>query len=354
MLRAAARHVRVRDLGRAQRQPLLWRATGSARSRCTTRRPRRQAGVRVGAEVAAEVPGLRRASSTRAVDRTICVPGYVAAPRASIFDGVASCRRGTGSSRGRRADAWSATGTLDFGPKRQVDEAGAEAAAARAARGRGARAAGERRAVRRVPERRHRLERRRRADGAKLAEPVKTFSIGFRRGRVQRDRRARLVARHFGTEHHELVVDPDAVESAGGPGLALRRAVRRLLGDSDVYRLEAGAREHVKVVLLRRRRRRAVRRLRALSQVPAPAERCAGARWPRRAAARAAGSVLPGARGVRLQRIGSRLSQAYPDALPVVGRAVEQDDFGLVLAVDIAGEDPTPSIRHHFVDEGDR
>jgi asparagine synthase (glutamine-hydrolysing) len=43
-------------------------------------------------------------------------------------------------------------------------------------------------------------------------EPVKTFSIGFHDPRLDERELARATARHFATEHHELIVEPDAVE----------------------------------------------------------------------------------------------------------------------------------------------
>jgi len=43
-----------------------------------------------------------------------------------------------------------------------------------------------------------------------MNRPVKTFSIGFEEADFDELRYARLVARHFQTEHHEFVVKPDA------------------------------------------------------------------------------------------------------------------------------------------------
>jgi asparagine synthase (glutamine-hydrolysing) len=43
-------------------------------------------------------------------------------------------------------------------------------------------------------------------------EPVRTFSIGFTDDEYNELPQARLVADRFGTEHHEFVVEPDAVE----------------------------------------------------------------------------------------------------------------------------------------------
>ncbi len=45
------------------------------------------------------------------------------------------------------------------------------------------------------------------------AKPVKTFSIGFRAEEFNEAEYARMVAERFGTEHHELVLEPDLEET---------------------------------------------------------------------------------------------------------------------------------------------
>ena len=58
-----------------------------------------------------------------------------------------------------------------------------------------------------------RLERGRRGHGGgQISEPVKTFSIGFRDADFDELRYARLVAERFATDHHEFIVEPDALE----------------------------------------------------------------------------------------------------------------------------------------------
>jgi asparagine synthase (glutamine-hydrolysing) len=47
---------------------------------------------------------------------------------------------------------------------------------------------------------------------AHAEEPLRTFSIGFEEEGFDELSRARLVAQRYGTDHHELVVRPDAVE----------------------------------------------------------------------------------------------------------------------------------------------
>jgi asparagine synthase (glutamine-hydrolysing) len=51
------------------------------------------------------------------------------------------------------------------------------------------------------------------ATAARLSSaPVKTFSVGFREHAYDESAHARLVAKRFGTEHHELILEPDVLD----------------------------------------------------------------------------------------------------------------------------------------------
>jgi asparagine synthase (glutamine-hydrolysing) len=78
--------------------------------------------------------------------------------------------------------------------------------------------------------------------------PVQTFSIGFEERSFDELEQARVIARRYGTEHHELVVRPRAAELL--PEIV--RAADEPLGDSSAlptYLVSRLAAEHVKVVL---------------------------------------------------------------------------------------------------------
>jgi asparagine synthase (glutamine-hydrolysing) len=80
------------------------------------------------------------------------------------------------------------------------------------------------------------------------SEPVKTFSIGFPEERYNELPQARLIAREFATDHHELIVRPDAIEllpkivSQYGEPFADHSAL-------PCFYLAEFAREHVTVAL---------------------------------------------------------------------------------------------------------
>mgnify|MGYP003583151331 FL=1 len=138
-----------------------------------------------------------------------------------------------------------------------------------------------------------------------LQQPVKTFTIGFREAAYSELDDARRIARHLGTDHHELVVEPDAVA-----------LTQQLVWHFDEPFADASAvptflvsqlaRQHVKMVLTgdggdelfggydRYLRLLALEQLGPLSR-------------PAAAALRVAGALLPDPLGNRLDRIGERL-----------------------------------------------
>lgn len=78
--------------------------------------------------------------------------------------------------------------------------------------------------------------------------PVKTFSIGFRRADFNEAEQARLVAERFGTDHHELVLEPDVIETVN----RLTGMMEEPFGDSSMiptYCVSQLARQHVTVAL---------------------------------------------------------------------------------------------------------
>ena len=80
------------------------------------------------------------------------------------------------------------------------------------------------------------------------AGPVKTFSIGFQHADFNESAYARKVAEHFHTDHHELILDPDVVETVD----TLSRSLEEPFGDSSMlptYYISKLARQHVTVAL---------------------------------------------------------------------------------------------------------
>jgi len=80
------------------------------------------------------------------------------------------------------------------------------------------------------------------------SKPVKTFSIGFKHADFNESHYARMVAEKFGTEHQELILDPDVV----GTVEKLTRSLEEPFGDSSMlptYYVSCLARQHVTVAL---------------------------------------------------------------------------------------------------------
>jgi asparagine synthase (glutamine-hydrolysing) len=82
-----------------------------------------------------------------------------------------------------------------------------------------------------------------------LGSEVKSFSVGFSDRSFDESAYARLVARHLGTEHHELVLEPDMLL---GLIPRLPSLLDEPLGDASIiptYLLSEFTRRHVKVAL---------------------------------------------------------------------------------------------------------
>src|SRR5438445_3998839 len=80
------------------------------------------------------------------------------------------------------------------------------------------------------------------------SKPVKTFSIGFHHHDFNEAHYARIVAKHFGTEHHELVLEPNVLETVE----TLTSSLEEPFGDSSMlptYYVSCMARRHVTVAL---------------------------------------------------------------------------------------------------------
>jgi len=80
------------------------------------------------------------------------------------------------------------------------------------------------------------------------SRPVKTFAIGFRHADFNEAPYARLVAERFGTEHHELILEPNLVETVE----SITQSMEEPFGDSSMlptYYISRLARQHVTVAL---------------------------------------------------------------------------------------------------------
>src|SRR5208282_1764403 len=78
--------------------------------------------------------------------------------------------------------------------------------------------------------------------------PVKTFSIGFKKDDFNEAHYARIVAKKFGTDHHEMILEPDVVQTVEH----LTTSLEEPFGDSSMlptYYVSQMARQHVTVAL---------------------------------------------------------------------------------------------------------
>lgn len=180
-----------------------------------------------------------------------------------------------------------------------------------------------------------------------LGRPLKTFSIGFKEDEFNELPDARVVARHVGAEHHELVVEADAVSLMQD----LAWYFDEPFGDASaiptylVSRLAAG---HVKMVLSGDGGDELFAgydRCRKFLQLERIARGSLGLGAP---ALRLASRLLQGQWGWRLDRIADRLEQPWPDQYLSGVALSTADDLRRLLRPELLGTDPFAGVRHHF------
>lgn len=180
-----------------------------------------------------------------------------------------------------------------------------------------------------------------------LSSPLKTFSIGFEEAAFDELPDARRVARHLGTEHHELVVQPDAAELLE----SLAWYFDEPFGDSSAiptYLVSRLAAQHVKMALSgdggdelfagysRYQRYQRLQRFKKATLGLAPDILKAGSR------------LLPDSQSRRFARMGERLAQGWPDDyLGMVGLS-SQADLAQLFG-ETARKDPFGSVRQRFI-----
>ncbi|KRG68952.1 asparagine synthase (glutamine-hydrolyzing) [Pseudoxanthomonas dokdonensis] len=177
-----------------------------------------------------------------------------------------------------------------------------------------------------------------------LSQPVKTFTIGFKEAAYSELDDARRVARHLGTEHHELIVEPDAVA-------LLQKLVWHFdepFADSSAvptFLVSELASQHVKMVLTGDGGDELFagydRYLRLLKL-----ESLGALRAPAASMMRLAGGALPNPLGERLARVGERLRMPF-ESRYLSGVAVMRADTAHRLRAQAggAGHFDLPALR---------
>ncbi|MCM5680334.1 asparagine synthase (glutamine-hydrolyzing) [Schlegelella sp. S2-27] len=180
-----------------------------------------------------------------------------------------------------------------------------------------------------------------------LSSPVKTFTIGFKEAAFNELPDARAVAQHIGAEHHELIVEADAVSMLKD----LVWYFDEPFGDSSsipTYLVSQLAARHVKMVLSGDGGDElfaGYERYRKYQRLDTFARRAFGLGGP---ALRVASGLVGGARGVRMRRIADRVDQRYPDRY-LSGVALNTAaDLRMLLAPEVAGSDPFVRVRGLF------
>jgi asparagine synthase (glutamine-hydrolysing) len=184
-----------------------------------------------------------------------------------------------------------------------------------------------------------------------LSSPVQAFTIGFREAGYDELPDARRISRHIHAEHHELVVDADAVQMLG----TLAWHCDEPFADSSAiptFLVSRLARAQVKMVLSGDGGDEAFagyERYGRQLRLEALARGSAGLAPPM---LRGAGRLLPGHLGQRVRRIGERMALAWPDRYLASVAVSTPGDAAAVLAAPIAARDPFERIRARFDESG--
>jgi asparagine synthase (glutamine-hydrolysing) len=180
------------------------------------------------------------------------------------------------------------------------------------------------------------------------AQPIKTFSIGFREASHDELQHAQLIARRYGTDHYDLVLEPEVVPMVEDLAWYLDEP----FGDTSAiptYMVSKLAGEHVKVVLTGDGgdeifagydKYLVEQRERAYDRVPAPLRRAVGA----------VGNVMPeGMRGRRfLRHLALDGSERYLDAQTLFRTDALRQLFKPDAFAEIAKHDPWAASRSHL------
>jgi asparagine synthase (glutamine-hydrolysing) len=167
-----------------------------------------------------------------------------------------------------------------------------------------------------------------------MSQPVKTFTIGFKEAAYNELDDARRVATHLGTEHHELVVEPDAVD-------LLEKLVWHFdepFADSSAvptFLVSERASRHVKMVLTGDGGDEmfgGYDRYLNLMKL----EQLGGMRKPGGRLLKMAGALLPNPHGERARRIGDRLQLPF-DERYLSGVAMMRGDIARRLRAQAGG-----------------
>ncbi len=183
------------------------------------------------------------------------------------------------------------------------------------------------------------------------AGPVKTFAIGFKKDDFNEAHYARIVAKKFGTDHHEMILEPNVVETVEH----LTSSLEEPFGDSSMlptYYVSQMARQHVTVAFPAMGATRFLGDTIVTGFMPDAGFSSTSRNGPARCIATSVFPQLP--RGMRGRKLSYNVSlpwqERYVDGLAFIpaferDTPVLSDDFRAILN---RGDDPGNVLRRRF------